>query len=485
MIRKTALLLLFIVCCMTARTQTAQGFVMGQFHTIDVREIACSLDGESSDAVSRIQTRRADPAPDDIRWIDRIYNLPDYMRTFYDNYGSSVNEVLEGGSNYLSDPDSDQKSVLQLAPGMTYLVLHQVKNKIEYTFPTDVDYNDPNAKQQYAVAAINNDVANYVTEVNVFIPYLFMSMSYDFPQAFWIGNSYQWGTSYSYYLDFIREPGRDFVEYTFYVLFAIKTYNFDFRIDRFASAEAVSNGVAEFKGRVDDILRGLPNTTRYDQVRYLNDWLTRNNAYSSAFSTGNFSQIVWSPMTALRGTNGADGPVCEGYARAFKILCDKIGIPCILAVGNAFASMGAAPESHMWNEIKMNDGNWYAVDVTWNDPVTTVQGTQPKESGAENENWLLLGKNDIVSPFLSFAQSHPNSQVYGAESSYWDFDSGSFIADTRFDIENGVSGSVQEMPVTIYSILGVNLGTFPSLRDAAASLPGGLYIANGRKIVIR
>lgn len=56
--------------------------------------------------------------------------------------------------------------------------------------------------------------------------------------------------------------------------------------------------------------------------------------------------------------------VCEGISKAFKLLCDGAGIPCICVIGCA----GKAPEKkepdHMWNMVKL-DGLWYHVDVTY------------------------------------------------------------------------------------------------------------------------
>lgn len=52
--------------------------------------------------------------------------------------------------------------------------------------------------------------------------------------------------------------------------------------------------------------------------------------------------------------------VCEGYARAFGMLCNSVGIECINVIGN---SQG---ELHMWNAVKI-DGDYYFVDTTWND----------------------------------------------------------------------------------------------------------------------
>lgn len=65
--------------------------------------------------------------------------------------------------------------------------------------------------------------------------------------------------------------------------------------------------------------------------------------------------------------------VCEGYARAYKLILDDLGIPCIIACGTATNSEGDT-ESHAWNYVQV-DGNWYAIDVTWDDPVISGTGT--------------------------------------------------------------------------------------------------------------
>lgn len=70
--------------------------------------------------------------------------------------------------------------------------------------------------------------------------------------------------------------------------------------------------------------------------------------------------------------------VCEGYARAFKLLCDKVGIPALVIIGEA--DFGLAPQklfgadlvvnninyNHAWNIVYV-DGEWYHFDTTWND----------------------------------------------------------------------------------------------------------------------
>ena len=63
--------------------------------------------------------------------------------------------------------------------------------------------------------------------------------------------------------------------------------------------------------------------------------------------------------------------VCEGYAKAFKYLCDLAGlsdVECIIATGTMSGGTGAG--AHMWNIVKMDDEKNYLVDVTNSDSGT-------------------------------------------------------------------------------------------------------------------
>lgn len=62
--------------------------------------------------------------------------------------------------------------------------------------------------------------------------------------------------------------------------------------------------------------------------------------------------------------------VCEGYAEAFKLICDREGIPCITVLGIGITSSGSG--AHKWNYVKMDDGLWYLLDATWSDQITYI-----------------------------------------------------------------------------------------------------------------
>ena len=64
---------------------------------------------------------------------------------------------------------------------------------------------------------------------------------------------------------------------------------------------------------------------------------------------------VWSNYDAffLEGVFDNQKAVCDGIAKAFSLLCNIEGIPCVEVVGNA----------HAWNRVKINN-IWYVADPT-------------------------------------------------------------------------------------------------------------------------
>lgn len=132
----------------------------------------------------------------------------------------------------------------------------------------------------------------------------------------------------------------------------------------------------------------------YEQLLYVHDWLTTHNEYDSdaANEGGEENYFAWTPLAALTDEGQ---PICEGYSKAFKLVCDELGIPCILADG--WAGGG-----HMWNQVLLN-GAWYAVDVTFDDP--SNGDASGNVSGRETREYFLVGADTVIDG-LSFADTH-------------------------------------------------------------------------------
>ncbi|MBR3860421.1 MAG: DUF4358 domain-containing protein [Oscillospiraceae bacterium] len=60
--------------------------------------------------------------------------------------------------------------------------------------------------------------------------------------------------------------------------------------------------------------------------------------------------------------------ICEGYTGSFQLLMDLVGIPCLSVAGHS--DNGLEYGEHAWNQVLL-DGDWYVVDVTWDDPLSS------------------------------------------------------------------------------------------------------------------
>lgn len=119
----------------------------------------------------------------------------------------------------------------------------------------------------------------------------------------------------------------------------------------------------------------------YSQILQVHNYLIDNTIYDSN-STTELSHGIY-------GTLVNNLAVCDGYAKAFKFIMDDLGISCIEVCGIGQNSSGKT-ESHAWNDILI-DGVWYAVDVTWDDPI--IVGGNGKLTDDLRYNYFLKGSN--------------------------------------------------------------------------------------------
>lgn len=81
--------------------------------------------------------------------------------------------------------------------------------------------------------------------------------------------------------------------------------------------------------------------------------------------------------------------VCQGYAAAFKLCMDLVGIDCITVGGTCTSGEEQETVSHAWNMVRLGE-QWYHVDVTWDDPVTA------RDFGAWCHIYLLVPDHFMV-----------------------------------------------------------------------------------------
>lgn len=153
--------------------------------------------------------------------------------------------------------------------------------------------------------------------------------------------------------------------------------------DSFNNEEDTLNGIESVDRIVDNVLSGINNQdNEVDKIRQVHDFLIEQCQYSTSKDNKN----IYNAYGAINDR----AAVCEGYAKAFKLFLDKMNIESIIACGTGTNSSGQV-ESHAWNYVLV-DGIWYAIDVTWDDPIILGVGTA---SYASTHKYFLVGSDKI------------------------------------------------------------------------------------------
>ena len=180
------------------------------------------------------------------------------------------------------------------------------------------------------------DVGLVEKEPSAVVAKAYRAMCNDFPEYYWMPASYYItinGTTVA--VAFKRNDVEDGYGYT---------------------REEIEGNKMEFDDAVDRIMSKVEKVEGdFEKEVLIHDLLCKAVVYDSEFDR-NGENTVYTAYGAL--VNGH--AVCEGYARAFKLLCYYAGLECILVTGD---SKGVG---HMWNMVRL-DGNWYHVDATWDD----------------------------------------------------------------------------------------------------------------------
>lgn len=255
-----------------------------------------------------------------------------------------------------------------------------------------------------------------------YIAAVFQAFDRDHPEVFWLSGKCK-----------VRIASVGGQAYFFLSL--ADTKGFTMRAPDWTAPGAVADGLRRREEAVTRILRTLEGAdTSAEQLRALNKYLTEHNAYNSSADLDAVGNEPHECLSALEGRTGETGPVCDGYSRAFKVLCDRAGIPCVLENGYARTSPGAGGTFHMWNSVELG-GSWFGVDVTWNDPA--VRGVTAARSGHENEQYLLVGADTSIRG-MTFSSSHPvtNQAAVGGVA----FNNGPALSPVAFSALSAQSG---------------------------------------------
>ncbi len=133
------------------------------------------------------------------------------------------------------------------------------------------------------------------------------------------------------------------------------------------TAEQTAAKKAQLDSVVSQVLAQISQTASdYEKALYIHDYLVSAVDYdqqeAALISSGYYQNAVPDCVTAYGAlVNGS--AVCSGYAKAFQLLAKELGLECIRVSG-----VGLGGGAHEWNAVALG-GDWYHVDVTWDDPI--------------------------------------------------------------------------------------------------------------------
>ena len=161
--------------------------------------------------------------------------------------------------------------------------------------------------------------------------------------------------------------------------------------------------VLAYENRIEEeankILSQVEKGTKYQKILMIHDYLVNNVSFEESLSKNN----IYNMHGALVNKEA----VCEGYAKAFKYLMDKIGVECVIVIGTATNSKGET-ENHAWNYVNL-DNKWYAVDVTWDDPIIIGHGYVGNDV---KYRYFLKGSNTMDKDHFKETQFTEGGQEY-------------------------------------------------------------------------
>ena len=186
----------------------------------------------------------------------------------------------------------------------------------------------------------------------------------------------------------------------------------NYYISGFNNENEVETAIQEFDAKVNEIVEKVNNiqveankNKLIQQIKLVHNEIIYNTGYRlESDCTEGFEGFLGTPYGALVKNQA----VCEGYARALKVVLDKLGINNILVQGT-HQSRNAAAVPHMWNYVEIDKETnsrstekiWYAIDATLDDPFlrdTTMDPTHPDfvpgsdiTEGFENTRYCLVG----------------------------------------------------------------------------------------------
>ena len=142
-------------------------------------------------------------------------------------------------------------------------------------------------------------------------------------------------------------------------------------LDAFKDADAADKAIKAAEKAVKDIVYSFPSSLSVpEKLLLLHDHIALGYEYDGSLKNSD----LYSFITTKKG-------VCNAYCMMFIACCQEMGVECEL--------VGSESMNHAWVRAKI-DGNWYHVDVTFDDPTAD-------RIGRVNHDYFLVSDTKLSS----------------------------------------------------------------------------------------
>ena len=248
-------------------------------------------------------------------------------------------------------------------------------------------YNGEDIEDKLTVT-IDRELQVEYTQGNSIVGYVIKNN----PQFYWLGNNWRVGAWRPY-------GGTDYYIGTASIA-VIDDYK-DGSARRETSAQ-----LAQALYDYHDLIEG--KETLFDKLTAINDKIDADTEYISSDDISHRSV----------GCLLRKECVCEGYSKAFQLICNREGLgDNVFVEGVGYSDRReSGSEAHGWN-IMQFDGAWYYVDVTWNDIILTDQFGNRLDNSALWHTYFMRGSGFMeadheVLPHLYASQTTDDSMKY-------------------------------------------------------------------------
>lgn len=214
--------------------------------------------------------------------------------------------------------------------------------------------------------------------------------------------------------------------------------------------------VTKIRKQLDDAATNIFNNhinshqSDYDKVRSLHDFLKSNLEYDTiAANSHRPNDRKIAEAHNIIGALLKHKCVCEGFAKGFKFLCDKIGLECWVVSGKGSSSIGGGP--HAWNIVRIN-GYYHHVDVTWDNQYSDSSDIPnygylnlSDEEISKDHTWIR--KNYPACPSSPYNYFRVNNSLIDSRAQLESMLYNSFLMEEEFIMFRVVRGSILEREI--------------------------------------